>query len=431
MSDLFKYKKEIEDLNAQRTAIVNEMNALSNAVKSESREFTEEELERFDRCDSDQKKLADKIQTLQRVERASALVKQDKPSHEVREYNPRRPVTMTEQRDAFRAWCLNQSGHRANITRSMAEAVERCGFNMDDSRYSLTLQRDQSGVVAEGGYTKNSALFDGLEAKLKAFGGVRENATVKSVPKGIGVFYATRDSTSQKAVIQSAENDSVSNVSVTYGTLPIAIYTWNSGVFPVSLQILQDSEINFEQEVQDVLVERFARAWNDYYTDGTGTGEPHGVLASSTEGKEAAATGAVTYAELVDLYHSLDPLYRSNAKFMLNDSTFAALRKLEDGNERPIFGTGWLQDGPPNTLLGKPVIINNDMPSMAAGEKAILFGDFSKYHILEAKDIQVIVLREALIQSNLAVGFIAYARTGARLVQPAAMNHLVMAAGGS
>ena len=69
----------------------------------------------------------------------------------------------------------------------------------------------------------------------------------------------------------------------------------------------------------------------------------------------------------------------------------------------------------PETILGYPYIINNDVAVMGVSAKSILFGDFSNYFIRDALDVQVIRLNERFAD-NLQVGFIAFQRTDGNLI---------------
>ena len=53
-----------------------------------------------------------------------------------------------------------------------------------------------------------------------------------------------------------------------------------------------------------------------------------------------SATG-VTADEIIDLVHSVDPVYRvGNAASMMNDSTLAAVHKLEEGDANYVWQMG-------------------------------------------------------------------------------------------
>ena len=136
---------------------------------------------------------------------------------------------------------------------------------------------------------------------------------------------------------------------------------------------------------------------------------PADVTASSV-GKTGATgqTATVIYDDIVDLVYSVDKAYRQNAKFMMNDSTVKAIRKLKDGNGLPLWQPT-LQAGEPDSLIGYPVVINNDVAAMAASAKSILFGDFKKYKVRRVKDVTLLRLVERYAEAH-QVGFLAFAR---------------------
>jgi HK97 family phage major capsid protein len=130
----------------------------------------------------------------------------------------------------------------------------------------------------------------------------------------------------------------------------------------------------------------------------------------------------------VDLKHSVDAAYRSNAEFMMNDLTVAAISKLLDGNGKPLWAAG-IQVGAPDTILNHPYVVNNDMAVMAASAKSILFGDFSKYMIRDVLGITMMRLAERYADF-LQVGFMAFMRTDADLLDAgqAPIKHYINAA---
>lgn len=78
------------------------------------------------------------------------------------------------------------------------------------------------------------------------------------------------------------------------------------------------------------------------------------VAAAATVGKQGAAI-TPAYTDLIDLVYSVKQQFRRAPKrgFLCNDATLAGLRKILDGNDRPIFEAGNV--GQPDTILGIPV----------------------------------------------------------------------------
>jgi HK97 family phage major capsid protein len=68
-----------------------------------------------------------------------------------------------------------------------------------------------------------------------------------------------------------------------------------------------------------------------------------------------------------------------------------------------------------DTLLGYPLVINQDVASMAANAKSILFGDFSKYKVRRVLDIMVLRLVERYADFG-QVGFLCFSRYDGNLI---------------
>ena len=100
---------------------------------------------------------------------------------------------------------------------------------------------------------------------------------------------------------------------------------------------------------------------------------------------------------------------------------------LADGDGRYMWQPG-LTVGNPNTLNGYGYVVNNDMPALATGNRAIEFGDFSKYWIRDVRGFTLIVLRERHAE-NLQVAFIGYSRHDGKLIDAGGnpVRHLLMA----
>jgi predicted phage gp36 major capsid-like protein len=178
-----------------------------------------------------------------------------------------------------------------------------------------------------------------------------------------------------------------------------------------------------------LLGERLGRRQNAKYTTGSGSSDYQGCVVSATLGVTAAGTAAITADELINLQHSVDPAYRANPKaaFMMNDDTIKFIRKLKDSNGRYLLDYTTLP-GQPTTLLGKPLITNQDMATLATGNKTVLFGDFNKFIIRDVRNIVLRRLNERYADAD-QTGFIAWYRGDSRLVSAStkALRYLVQA----
>jgi HK97 family phage major capsid protein len=124
---------------------------------------------------------------------------------------------------------------------------------------------------------------------------------------------------------------------------------------------------------------------------------------------------------LVNLFHSVLPEYRTNASWLMADSSFAAIRNLKGS---PNNGSIWqpaLTAGDPDTILGKPVYVVPQLPAMAVSAKPIYFGEMSALKLRIAGGIRFERSNEYAF-GNDQVAFRALVRTGAVTVDPNAVK---------
>ena len=179
-----------------------------------------------------------------------------------------------------------------------------------------------------------------------------------------------------------------------------------------------------------VYCEGHRKEWShDAILAGNGTHKPTGLL-HDTLGAElgvtAASSVAITADELIDLQHSLKSGYRRKGLWIMNDATLKLLRKLKDGQGNFIWQLGLLA-GQPDTLLNQKVLVSNYMPLPTAGNKAILYGDFSYYWLADREGRSLQRLNE-LYAVNDQVGFKITQRVDGRLILREAVKCLQMKA---
>ncbi|MEU4348302.1 phage major capsid protein [Streptomyces sp. NPDC023838] len=265
---------------------------------------------------------------------------------------------------------------------------------------------------AAGGYLVPPPFRAQMVETMKFYGAMREVSEAITTETGATLPWPTNDDTANVGAIL-AENSQVTEQDVTIGTNDVGAYMYTSKLVRVSLQLLQDNAFDIENWLARKLGERIGRIQNTHFTTGTGTAQPEGVQTNATVGKTGATgqTTSVTYDDLIDLIHSVDPAYRNSGRvqFMWADSTLATVRKLKDTQGRPLWEPS-VQVGVPDGVLGYNYTVNQDMPVMAANAKSILFGDFvAGYLIRDVRDIQTLRLAERYAD-YLQVAFLAFSR---------------------
>ena len=273
---------------------------------------------------------------------------------------------------------------------------------------------------SEGGYTVATEFSRSLIEAMKQMGGVRAVASSIQTGTGAQMLFPTANSTQEEGEIVG-QNTAVGKQDTVFGQASVDVYKYSSKSIAVPFELLQDSFIDIEAYIKNLLRLRLGRIQNRHQTVGTGAAQPMGLVTASASGK-IGATGqatSVTYDDLVDLEHSVDPIYRQGAGWMFHDNTLQALRKMKDTNGRPIFVPGYEQGNPggaPDRLLGRAITINQNMAAMAANAKSILYGDFSKYLIRDVMDVTLFRMTDSKYTEMGQVGFLAFCRSGGNLL---------------
>lgn len=289
-----------------------------------------------------------------------------------------------------------------------------------------------SATPTEGGFTVAIEYQKSLEIVMKAFGGMRNVATAIRTATGATMNFPTTDPTAEVGEIVG-QNAPVSGLDTVFGNISMDVYKYSSKKIALPFELVQDSFIDIEAYIQSLLAMRLGRIQNTHFTTGTGVGQPRGIVTASSVGKTGATgqTVTVTYDDLVDLEHSIDPAYRSQpgVGYMMHDSSVKVLRKIKDAQGRPIFVPGYeanavVHGGAPDMLMGRPIYINQDMPVMAANAKSILFGQMSKYVIRDVMDLTIFRMTDSAFTLNGQVGFVGFLRTGGNMIDVGAASKL-------
>ncbi|WP_254509882.1 phage major capsid protein [Anatilimnocola floriformis] len=397
-------------LREKRAHLAKQAEAILNKATDEARALTAEEQTQFDKIHADVDALKATIDAIERQDATSADLEDVE-----REAPPGEP-TGEQRSQALKTWLM--SGVQS-ATAEQRNIASRCGVDVNRSELNLRFARTAprtreearalSTTTTAGGYTVPQGFQRTLEEALLAYGAMREVATVMRTDGFGDLPMPTVNDTAQKGALL-AENTAASEQDIAFGQLILQAYKYSSKMIRVSVELLQDSAFNLEEYLGRALGERIGRITNDHFTTADGSSKPNGIVTAATLGKTGAngQTTSVTYADLVDLQHSVDPAYRSNAVFMFNDSTLKAIKKLVDSQNRPLWSAG-MASGDPDTILGCRYVINQSMPTMATSAKSILYGDCSKYIIRDASDIQLVRLNERYGEYH-QVGFLAFAR---------------------
>ena len=296
----------------------------------------------------------------------------------------------------------------------------RNGMNaMPDEYRAVAVPRFQAaqgtGSDAAGGYTVPEGFYGQIISAELAFGGMLDPGVcdVFNTSTGNPLPIPTDNDTANEGAILG-ENSQSGEQDVTFGAVTLNGHTYTSKIVRVANQLLQDSAFNLEAFLAGKLGMRVARIMHRHFTTGDGASKPTGVVNASTAAFTSASGTAITPDEIIDLAHSVDPSYRNGARYMMNDNTLKALKKVKDGDGRYIWTSG-LAFKEPDTINGYSYTVNQHMADIATGAKAMLFGNFQKYMIRNVAGIMVLRLVERYADYN-QTGFVMFQRADGNLV---------------
>lgn len=397
---------ETKSKHEERAGLVTAMTDIAKKAKAENRDMTDEESRKFDELDTKQEKLNSEIRRLERLHELNSD-ERDNLLKKAKESNGDQSVELAAE---------TKLKERKAFVKFLAGGMAPLNEDERSIMKSLEVRAQSVGTTTAGGFLVPEGFQAELMKAMLAFGGVREVARILNTQSGNDIPWPNMNDTANKGRLLT-ENTQVTETALVFGSKTLKAYKYSSDSVLVSSELLNDSAINVEQIVIDALAERLARITNEHFTTGDNSSKPQGVVTAAGAGKTTASETATTYSEIVDLEHSVNSAYRNNAKFMFNDDTLKSIKKLSIGSSdaRPLWDPGIFRSGVPATILGYQYVINDDMASMAADAKFMLFGDFSKYVIRDVMGFTLKRLVERYADYD-QVGFFAFSRHDGRLV---------------
>lgn len=407
----------------ERGKIYNQMKDLKDRAKKEDRSLSDDEHRQWDLWMAEYKAKGDEINRLEKdYEIDQNLEKLELEQKSV--FDKSTPTEREEKtvkityRQAVEKWARNPK----SLTNAEWTALETRGTNVQVTT--------TDGL---GGYIVPDEWLPELVKTMEAHSGMLEAGriiptshgrllTVPTVP-----FFGGGAAATQKGVRIGENAASVVN-DVNFSEKALNAYVYSSGEIVWTWEMMQDSMFDVVGLTLEIGGERVGAIVNEELTTGTGSSQPNGVVTASSLGKTAAAAGAITADEIVDLKHSVNRAYRKSAKcfFMMNDATLGYVTKLSYGVSDTAVWVPSFQQGVPDKILGHPYIVNDDMASIATVAKTILFGDFGKYYIRKAGFPELARSDERDMANRRSV-FYVFDRYDGELIDANAVKHLIQA----
>lgn len=413
---------DIKDLREKMANIATEARAKLAELNDSTPEDRAAEVEReFDAMMADHDKLSSRADRLEKADAALRAAEAVDVS--------KRPVAEDRSAPAV------DQGSDISYRKAFFSMIANGGVDGLDGEVRNVLRQSEvraqtAGTAAAGGYTVPTELANFIDKAMIATGPMYDASlfTVLNTTSGNTFNIPTVDDTAVAAEAHTEAGTVTDDggKDVTFGQKTLGAFAFDTEWVRWSYELANDSILNVESLLGELLGERLGRIANSKLTTGSGSSDVEGIVTNSALGKTAAAVAAITADEIIDLIHSVDPAYRASPStaIMMNDSTLAAVRKLKDGNGNYLWQMGNYQAGVPQNLLGYNVVVNQAMDSLATAKKVMLFGDMSKFYVRKVGGPSLFVAKERFAPDY---GILGYIRFDGTLANTAAVKHLITA----
>lgn len=299
---------------------------------------------------------------------------------------------------AAEAWLARTGNPQARLTAEHIEAARRNRVDvsdrlspavevkiLDNKRLATFRNALSAGKGTSGEFTiPESAFVAPWEQALFAMP-MRDLATTIRIDKG-DVFREpmTDDTANEGRMLGESQTSTATDP--TFQQIMHRPYKFHSDRVAVPSELAQDAT-NFPPQLAALLGARVARLQNRKFTLGSGASEPTGIVtAANAAGATVTAANAASIVadDLLNLIGGIGSGYLSrNCVFQMARSTLLACMKLKDGQGAYLF------DRPSFTIAGFGVRLNHHLSAIGSGNTSVVFGDHSKYHIVDFAGVRL------------------------------------------
>ena len=297
-----------------------------------------------------------------------------------------------------------------------ADEIYACAF-WDAMHTGMPQNALKKGSDGSGGYLVPDTFEDKLVRGLTKKNLLRQLGTVLKIKKMMKIPCVKEDGSAE----WMPEGEPVHFSDTTFGEIVFEAHKLAHRIL-ISDELLEDSGFDMEKYILKRFEESFAKAEEEAFFTGDGNGKPLGIIHQAEVGKVVDKAKELDFDDIIDLIYSVEEPYRKNGVLIVSEDTALALKKLRIYRGYPAWIPS-LEKDLPDTLLGYPVYVSNNLPSLKSGNKPILFGDFSYYWIGECGKRSIKRLLERYADHG-QVGYIGSERIDAKLVLPEAVKAL-------
>ena len=198
----------------------------------------------------------------------------------------------------------------------------------------------------------------------------------------------------------------------------------------VSWELAQDVP-SFQQFAITDLILALQMYEENLFVNGTGTNQAQGLIGNTGAGVTGVLAGTDNYdSELIDasfdVLGKLNVAYHPGASWLMARATGVGIRKAQ--RQANLFQPVWTRENGQDYLHGYPVTFSGYMPTIAAGNTPMLFGDFKQGYIIGDRGgsgINVKILDQPKATEGQLI-LLAYRRTDGRVRRSEAIQAITL-----
>jgi len=332
------------------------------------------------------------------------------------------------------AWVQEQMGdNHKEIAKVQKDAFVKWMKSPSDTIFWKNATPDETKAMqedtdAEGGYFVPEEFINQVVHDPGVPGSqLRPLSTVVRVASKDG-YVPTIASASWAAI---AEEGAFSDQTPTVGQVAFSIEK-SGGLVKVTRELLDDSAINLPALLSQIFQEAAGRFEDAGILNGNNTAQYDGILGSGVADYVAAATGAITTADLTGIFYTLQSQFRQNATWVMPSLITKQINSIQS-TAAGVTGIASLTASPDANLLGKPVVNADDTSNnglataLSANNEIAVLGSFKNYMIFDRVGMSI-RRNDSLYMGNDQVGFFATRRGDGQIGLESAFKILKMAA---
>jgi len=275
-----------------------------------------------------------------------------------------------------------------------------------------------------------------LSESLKIYAPLFDYANVRQSQNGRSVKISKVDDRANGLTLLTEGTVTLTEADPSFSSSIVGTDLFSTGAIRFSNQLLSDSAFDLEQLLTRLSASRVGRGIEKLLTvsaDVSGTTTPNNpglINIAQTATTTSTIAAGIGWTDLTNTFDALDAAYLPRSVWQMSSKTRNALASMKDGFGRPYFTPS--TDGGFDYLLGRPIVINQSLPSptggtFAANAKPIIFGSLFDGLQVVSNEVRVQTLKERYAEFNESA-IIVSTRIGSASLQAGALQALRIAA---